>query len=93
MEFVLVSLDEEADIWLCSDENIMVRGFITLKSDFTEDAVRKALCEAIQLKFSAVNSCDLEFPKANRRKLTKPVNCNEYFSRTKKSVYKAQKWI
>jgi hypothetical protein len=34
--------------------------------------------KAIQLKYSAVMPPDLEFLKANRRKLTRPVNCQEY---------------
>ena len=85
-EFVLVKFPDEdsdgvpidVDSWQLSDECITLRGFVTLKSEADESAVRKAIPEAIQLKYPNVTPRDLEFLKANRRKLTRPVNCREY---------------
>ena len=54
------------------------QGFCYLKSEADESAVRKAIAEAIQLKYPNVTVRDCEFLKANRRKLTRPVNCWEY---------------
>ena len=64
--------------WMLSDENIVLRGLVTLNLEANELAVRKALCDAIQLKYLAVGCNDIVFLKANRRKLTEPVNCDEY---------------
>ena len=85
-EFVLVKFPDEdsdglpidVDNWQLSDECITLRGFVTLKSEADESAVRKAIAEAIQLKYPNVTPRDFEFLKANRRKLTRPVNCREY---------------
>ncbi len=85
-EFVLVKYPEQDadglpidfDNWQLSDECIVLRGFVTLKSEANEAAVRKAIADAIQLKYPNVTPSDLEFLKANRRKLTRPVNCQEY---------------
>ena len=85
-EFVLVKYPEQdadglpidIDNWQLSDECIVLRGFVTLKSEANEAAVRKAIADAIQLKYPNVTPSDLEFLKANRRKLTRPVNCQEY---------------
>ena len=89
-EFVLVRVDDShiddidvdkpdtPDSWMLTEESVVVRGFITLNSGASEQVVRKALCDAIQLKYPAVASQDLVFLKANRRKLTQPVNCQEY---------------
>ena len=68
----------DIDNWQLSDESIILRGFVTLKSDANEAGVRKAITDAIQLKYPAVTPPDLVFLKANRRKLTRPVNCQEY---------------
>jgi len=55
-----------------------LRGLITLNSGANELAVTKAVCDGIQLKYPSVGCKDIAFPEANRRKLTDPVNCNEY---------------
>ena len=60
----------DIDNWQLSDESIILRGFVTLKSDANEAGVRKAITDAIQLKYPAVTPPDLVFLKANRRKLT-----------------------
>jgi hypothetical protein len=83
---VLVKFHEEdadglpidIDNWQLSDKSIILRGFVTLKSDANEAGVRKAITDAIQLKYPTFMPPDLEFLKANRRKLTRPVNCQEY---------------
>ena len=96
-EFVLVRVDdgddEEAysdsvhsDSWMLTDESIVLRGFITLKSEDNEQAIRKALSDAIQMKYPAVASKDLVFLKASRRRLTQPVNCDEYTFKQVKSL-------
>ena len=60
-----------------------MQGFITLSSEDDEQAIRKALSDAIQMKYPAV---DLVFLKANRRRLTQPVNCHEYSFKQVKSL-------
>lgn len=85
--------DEEAysdsvhsDSWMLTDESTVLRGFITLSSEDNEQAIRKALSDAIQMKYPAVASNDLVFLKANRRRLTQPVNCHEYSFKQVKSL-------
>lgn len=85
--------DEEAysdsvhsDSWMLTDESTVSRGFITLSSEDNEQAIRKALSDAIQMKYPAVASNDLVFLKANRRRLTQPVNCHEYSFKQVKSL-------
>ena len=96
-EFVLVRVDDEddeeaysdsvdSDNWMLRDESIVLRGFITLSSEDNEQAIRKALSDAIQMKYPAVASKDLVFLKANRRRLTQPVNCHEYSFKQVKSL-------
>ena len=91
-EFVLMRFDDENDEdlkpehWMLTDENIVLRGLVTLNLEANELAVRKALCDAIQLTYPAVGCNDIVFLKANRRKLTKPVNCGEYSFKQVKSL-------
>ena len=90
-EFVLVRFDDENDDdvnsdAMLTDENTVLRGFISLNTSANELAVRKALSDAIQMKYPAVASQDLVFLKANRRRLTQPVNCHEYSFKQVKSL-------
>lgn len=48
--------------------------------------MRKALYDAIRLKYPAVGCRDIVFLKANGRKLTKIVNCDEYSFKQVKSL-------
>ena len=70
--------DLKPENWMLTDENMVLRGLVTLNLEANELAVRKALCGAIQLKYPAVGCNDIVFLKANRRKLTEPVNCDEF---------------
>ena len=96
-EFVLLRLDDEddeelnsdsvhSDSWMLTDESTVLRGFLTLSSEDNEEAIRKALSDAIQMKYPAVASNDLVFLKANRRRITQPVNCHEYSFKQVKSL-------
>ena len=91
-EFVLMRFDDENDEdlkpenWMLTDENMVLRGLVTLNLEANELAVRKALCDAIQLKYPAVGCNDIVFLKVNRRKLTKPVNCDELSFKQVKSL-------
>lgn len=96
-EFVLLRLDDEddeelnsdsvhSDSWMLTDESTVLRGFVTLSSQDNEEAIRKALSDAIQMKYLAVASNDLVFLKANRRRITQPVNCHEYSFKQVKSL-------
>jgi len=90
-EFVLIRFNDEnnkdlkPENWMLTDENIVLRGLVTLNSQANELAVRKALCDTIQLKYPAVGCQDIVFVKANKRKLTEPVNCDEYSFKQVKS--------
>ena len=79
-EFVLVSFEEEDDgeTYLLEDNSIKLRGFVTLDSFKGETQIRNTFENAIQLKYPTVLGKDLEFLKANRRKLVKPVMTGEY---------------
>ena len=96
-EFVLLRLDDEddeelisdsvhPDSWMLTDESTVLRGFVTLSSEDNEEAIRKALSDAIQMKYPAVAGNDLVFLKANRRRMTQPVNCHEYSFKQVKSL-------
>ena len=80
-EFVLVRFDDENDDdvnsdTILTDENTVLRGFISLNTEANELAVRKALSDAIQMKYPVVASQDL----------TQPVNCHEYSFKHAKSL-------
>jgi hypothetical protein len=68
----------ENDTFLLDDDSIALRGIVTLNSIMTEENIRACLAEAIVLKFPSVAPQDLEFLKANRRKMSKPVNAGEF---------------
>ena len=96
-EFVLLRLDDEDDeelnsdsahseSWMVTDENTVLRGFVTLSSEDNEEAIRKSLSDAIQMKYPAVAGNNLVFLKANRRRITQPVNCHEYSFKQVKSL-------
>ena len=96
-EFVLLRLDDEGDeelysdsahseSWMVTDESTVLRGFVTLSSEDNEEAIRKSLSDAILMKYPAVAGNDLMFLKANRRRITQPVNCHEYLFKQVKSL-------
>lgn len=66
-----------SDSLMLTYERTVLRGFVTPSSNDNEHAIRKALSDAIQMKYPAVASEDPVFLKANRRRLTKLVNCHE----------------
>lgn len=59
----------ENDSFLLEDDAIILRGIVTLNTNMTEENIQASLAVAPQ---------DLEFLKANRRKLSKPVNAGEF---------------
>lgn len=89
-EFVLVKVDDENEdsdsTLMLTDDSIVLRGFITLDQEASEMDVRKALSDAINMKYPVVAGQDLVFLKANRRRLSQPVNCHEYSFKQIKSL-------
>ena len=79
-EFVLLHIEDsfENDTLLFSESMVSIRGFIEIPTTASEEDIRTELCKAIQLKFPMVSKNDFEFVRANRRRITKPVSCNEY---------------
>ena len=80
-EFVVVNSRgrlNENDSFLLEDDAIILRGIVTLNTHMTEENIRACLAEAIVIKYPTVAPQDLEFLKANRRKLSKPVNAGEF---------------
>ena len=81
LEFVLLNLEwqfTQKDSFLLEDDSIALRGIVTLNSHMNEEKIRGCLAEAIQPKYPCVAPQDIEFLKATRRKLTKPVNAGEF---------------
>lgn len=76
-EFVLMKMDD-GDAMAVAEENVALRGFIQLSSNDKEVDIRKKIGEALRLKFPCVVDRDFEFLRANRRRLSKPVTCEEY---------------
>ena len=79
-KFVLLHLEDscENDTLLFSESMVAIRVFIEMLTTASEEDIRTELCKAIQLKFAMVSKNDFEFVRANRRRTTKPVSCNEY---------------
>lgn len=83
-EFVLIRFDYENDEdlkpknWILTNENMALRGLVTLNLEANKLAITKAFCGAIQIKYPAVGCNDIVFLKANRRKLIELVNCDEF---------------
>ena len=82
-DFVLIRspedfVDKPGQTILCSEDVIQLKGFIELSTVATEKDIRSALSKAIEKNHPFVHGDDLEFLKANRRKLMKPVTCVEY---------------
>ena len=80
IEFVLLHLEDsyENHTILFSESMVAIPGFIEIPTTASKEDTRKELCKAIRLKFPMVSKNDFEFVKANRRKISKPVSCNEY---------------
>ena len=79
-KFVLLHLEDscENDTLLFLESMVAICGFIEIPTTASEEDIRTELCKAIQLKFPMVSKNDFEFVRANRRRITKPVSCNEY---------------
>ncbi|XP_028408567.1 uncharacterized protein LOC114531117 [Dendronephthya gigantea] len=86
-EFVLLQTENsdekddnipEQDTIIFSESMVATRGFVEIPTTAREVDIRKELAKAIQLKFPLVSENDFVFVRANRRRITKPVSCNEY---------------
>ena len=79
-EFVLLHIEDsgENDTLLFLESMVAIPGFIEIPTTASEEDIRTELCKAIQLKFPMVSKNDFEFVRTNRRRITKPVSCNEY---------------
>ena len=73
-EVVLMKFEDgDAETYLLDDECMALRGFVTLNSHMDESAIRSCLAELLQKKYPTLAPQDVEFLKANRRRLSKPV--------------------
>ena len=79
-EFALMYVDDddEEENLSINHDNILLRGFINLVSTDGEAEVRSKIGDAIRLKHPLVADRDFVFLRANRRKLSIPVSCEEY---------------
>ena len=79
-EFVLMNVKgAEGNVtWNISDEKVILRGLIEIKTSSKEAEIRQAIGNATRVKYSMVKDSDFEFLRATRRKLYKPVNCQSF---------------
>ena len=81
-EVVLFHIEDsdnnDTDTWLFSESMVAIHGFIEIPTTASEENIQTDLCKAIQLKLPMITKNDFEFARANRRRITKPVSCNEY---------------
>ena len=76
-EFALV-YEEDDEEFVINNNNILLRGFVHLVSTDGEAEVHRKIGDAVRLKYPLVSNNDFVFLRANRRKLSKPVTCEEY---------------
>ena len=82
-EFALIYLyvgeaDDEEENLSINHDNILLRGFVNLVNTDEETNIRSKIGDAIRLKYPLVGNRDFVFLRANRRKLSTPVSCEEY---------------
>ena len=79
-EFALMHVgdDDEEESLSINHDNILLRGFVNLVNTDGEDDIRSKIGDAIRLKYPLVGNRDFVFLRANRRKLSTPVSCEEY---------------
>lgn len=76
LEFVVLKITD--DDWTIHQENVVMRGLIEVSTDSTEAEIRAKIGETVRVKFPMVENDDFDYLKANRRKLTEPVNCGSF---------------
>ena len=70
--------DDEEENLSINHDNILLRGFVNLVNTDGEADIRSKIGDAIRLKYPLVGNRDFVFLRANRRKLSTPVSCEEY---------------
>ena len=70
--------DDDEENLSINHDNILLRGFVNLVNTDGEADIRSKIGDAIKLKYSLVGNRDFVFLRANRRKLSTPVSCEEY---------------
>ncbi len=64
--------------WSLSEDKVQLRGIIEINSNSKEADIRKELGKAMRIKYKNISNTDIEFLRAIRRKLSKPVNCGDF---------------
>ena len=80
-EFALMYVgdaDDEEENLSINHDNILLRGFVNFVNTDGEADIRSKIGDAIRLKYPLVGNRDFVFLRANRRKLSTPVSCEEY---------------
>ena len=81
-EFALVYVEdgdeENQENLAINHDNIVLRGFVNLSTTDGEAEIRSKIGDAIRLKYPLVGNRDFVFLRANRRRLSTPVSCEEY---------------
>ena len=78
-EFVLVEVkDTEPMPWSLSEDKVLLRGIIEIDSACKEIEIREQIGKAVRMKYANISNDDLQFLRATRRKLSKPVNCGSF---------------
>ena len=78
-EFVLVDVRESEEMpWSLSEDKVLLRGIVEINSNSKEADIREELGKAMRIKYKNISNTDIEFLRATRRKLSKPVNCGDF---------------
>ena len=78
-EFVLVEVkDTEPMPWSLSEDKVLLRGIIEIDSACKEIEICEQIGKAVRMKYANISNDDLQFLRATRRKLSKPVNCGSF---------------
>ena len=80
-EFALMYVgeaDDEEENLSINHDNILLRGFVNLVNTDGEADIRSKIGDSIRLKYPLFGNRDFVFLRANRRKLSTPVSCEEY---------------
>ena len=64
--------------WSLTEDNVLLRGIVEIDSTSKEADIRERIGNCIRLKYSSVTNSDFEFLRATRRKLSKPVICDDF---------------
>ena len=61
-----------------TEDKVLLRGIVEIDPMSKEVEIRERIGNCIRLKYRSVANSDLQFLRATRRKLPKPVNCGGF---------------